>query len=58
MLQFFLVRASVVICVTFALQLFVPHLSFIWCLGKAVLRDCDIYRESSLIFCLARLIEY
>ena len=30
-------------------SVFVPHLSFFWCLGKAVLRDCDISWESSLI---------
>ena len=29
---------------------FVPHLSFLWCRGKAKLRDCDIFWVSSLIF--------
>ena len=32
------------------LPLFVPYLSFFWCLGKAVLRDCGISWISSLIF--------
>ena len=31
------VHALVVSCVAFVLSLFVPHLSFFWCLGKAVL---------------------
>ena len=26
----------------FVPSLFVPHLSFIWCLGRTVLRDCGI----------------
>ena len=34
----------------FVLSLFVPHLSFVWCLWKAVLRDCGISWISSLIF--------
>ena len=28
-------------CVAYVL-LFVPHLSFSWCLGKVVLRDCGV----------------
>ena len=28
--------------VALVLSLFVPHISFFWCLGKAVLRDCGI----------------
>ena len=28
--------------VAFVLSLFVPHFSFFWCLGKVVLRDCNI----------------
>ena len=35
MLQLFFVCA-------FVLSLFVPHLSFLWCLGRIVLRDCSI----------------
>ena len=49
LLQFF-VCASVVSCVAFVLSLFIPRLSFFWCLGKAVLRDCSISWVSSLIF--------
>ena len=33
----------------FVFLLFVPHLSFSWCLWRAVLRDCDLYWVSSLI---------
>ena len=33
----------------FVLSLFVPDLSFFWCLGKAVLRDCGISWVYSLI---------
>ena len=34
----------------FVLSLFVSHLSFFSCLGKAVIRDCGISWESSLIY--------
>ena len=37
-----LLCASVTSDVTFVLSLFVPHLSFFWCQGMAVPRDCDI----------------
>ena len=33
----------------FVLSLFVPHLSFFWCLGKAVM-VIGIFRESSHIY--------
>ena len=49
LLQFF-VCVSVVSYVSFVLSLFVPHLSFFWCLEKAVLPDCGISWISSLIF--------
>ena len=32
----------------FVLSLFVPQIFFCRCLGKAVLRDCDIFRVSYL----------
>ena len=56
LLQFFFVSASVVSNVAFVLSLFVPHLPFFWCLGKAVLLDCGISRVSSLIFLPSPLI--
>ena len=34
----------------FVLSIFVPNLSFFWCLGKAVIRDCGISLVSSHIF--------
>ena len=40
---FFFVCASMVLNVAFVLFLFVPHLSFVWCLGRTVLRDCCIF---------------
>ena len=36
-------------CMTFVLSFLVPHLSFLWCLGKTVFRDPGIFRVSSLI---------
>ena len=48
LLQFFFVRR--VSYVAFVLSLFVPHLSFFWCLRKAVLRDCGIPWLSSNTF--------
>ena len=39
LLQFFFVCASVFSYVAFSLS-FVPHLSFLWCIGRIVLRDC------------------
>ena len=36
--------------VVFFWSLFVPHISFFWCLGKAVLRDFGLSWLSSLIF--------
>ena len=38
-LHFFFVCASVVSYLTFGLSLYFPHLSFFWCLGRAMLRD-------------------
>ena len=52
LLQVFSVHALVGSYVAFVLSLFVPHLSFFWCLGKAVLGDCGISRVSSLEFML------
>ena len=34
----------------FGLESFGPHLSFSWCLGNAVLRDCGIPCVSLLIY--------
>ena len=42
LLQLFFVYTTVISCMAFALSLFVPHLSFFWCLGKGVLHDCGI----------------
>ena len=39
LLLIFFVRASIVLYVTFVLSLFVPHLSFSWCVGKALLHN-------------------
>ena len=39
----FFLCASVVSYVVFVLSLFVPHLSFLWCHGRAVLRDCGMF---------------
>ena len=50
LLHFFLACASVVSYVVFVLSLYVPHLSFFWCLGKAILPGCVIFLISSLIF--------
>ena len=44
--------AFVISYVTFVVSLFVPHRSFLWCLGRAVFRDWGIFWISSLIFCL------
>ena len=41
---------SVVSYVTFVLVLFVPHLSFSWCLVKVVLRACGISWVASYLF--------
>ena len=38
----------VFVMVAFVLSLLLPRLSFVLCLGKAVLRDCGISRVSSL----------
>ena len=45
-----LLCALIVSYMAFVLSLFVPYLSFFWCLGKAVLRDYGISWVSSLIF--------
>ena len=50
LLQFVFVHASVVSYVAFVLSFFVHHLSFFWCLGKAVLGVCGISWLPSLIF--------
>ena len=52
LLQFFFHCACVVSNVAFVLSLFVPHLSFLSCLGRTVLDVYDISRLSSLIFSL------
>ena len=44
-LQLFFVSASMVSNVAFVLLLFVPHLAFFCCLGKAALRICGTLRE-------------
>ena len=44
----FFVCASVVSYVVFVMSIFVPHLSFFWCLGWAVLRVCCISRVSDV----------
>ena len=48
LLHFFCICASVVSHLAFVMSLFVPFL-LIWCLGKAVLCDCDISWVSSHI---------
>ena len=48
--QFCSVCVSVVSYVAFVFFLFGPYLSFLWYLGRAVLRDCGISLVSSLIF--------
>ena len=45
-----LLCAFVVSYVAFVLSLFVPHLSFFWCLGRAMVCDCGISWVSSHIF--------
>ena len=50
LLQFFFVCASVVPHLAFVLPFFDPHLSFLCCLGKVVLRACVISWISSLIY--------
>ena len=37
--------------VAFVFSLFVPNLSYFWCLRRAVLRVCGISWVSSLFFC-------
>ena len=49
LLQFFFVCVSMGSCVAVVLSLFVPHLSFFLCFGKAVFHDCGISWISSLI---------
>ena len=44
-----LLSSSVASYEVFVLSLFVPHLSFLWCLRKAVLRGCTISWASSLV---------
>ena len=34
----------------FVLSLIGPHLSFFWCPGRAVLRDCDLFWVYACIF--------
>ena len=50
MLQIIFVYTSVVSYLAFILTVCVRHLSIFWSLGKAVLRDCDIFQVFSLIF--------
>ena len=47
LLQFF-IFVSLISYVAFVVPLFVPNLSFLWCLGRAVLRNCVIFWVSSL----------
>ena len=47
--------ATGVSCVAFVSSLVVPHLSFIWCHGRAVLRDCGISWVSSLVFSIGSI---
>ena len=47
--HYFSVCASVISYVAFVLSLFVPYVSFLWCLGEAVLRDCGISAKFSLL---------
>ena len=49
-LQFFFVCASEISYVTSVVFLFVPHLFFLWCLGRTVFRNCSVFWISSLIF--------
>ena len=35
-------------CTALVLSSFLPYVSFFWCLGKTVLRDCGIFWVSSL----------
>ena len=44
----FCFKRLVVSNVAFVLSLFIPRLSSLWCLGKIVLRDCNISTVSSL----------
>ena len=44
------VCASVVSYVLFVLSLFVSHLSFFWCLERAVLRDCRTSCPVSILY--------
>ena len=41
---------SVLLYVAFALSLFVPQLSSVWCLSKAVLRDCVLFSRHFVIY--------
>ena len=50
LLKFFIVCTSLVSYVAFVLSLFVPHLAFVWCLGRAVLHDSAISWISPLVF--------
>ena len=50
LLQSSFVCASVFQMLLFVYPLFVPHFCFLWCLGRTVLRDCDISWVSYLIF--------
>ena len=49
LLQFFF-WVLVVSYVTFVVSLFLPHLFYFWCLGRAMLCNCGISWVSSLIF--------
>ena len=49
LLQFFFICASVISCVAFVVSSILSHLSFLWCLGKAVYLDCGLFWVSSLI---------
>ena len=50
---------SVLLYVAFALSLFVPQLSSVWCLSKAVLRDCVLFSGHFVLYiyvCLSRFL--
>ena len=49
LLQFFFVRASILSYVPFVLSLFLHHLSFFWCLGKAMLRALRKHAYSNIL---------
>ena len=55
LLQFFIVCVFGVSYGAFVSSLFVLHLPFCWCLGRAVVRDCGFSWVSTLIFLLVAI---